>query len=126
MKLDEQFNGICTRYLEITAQYDKMAEAFKAFCDEKNQLAALLLPHAPNDDGQEPSVGTTPEPYPSETDKANIRDTVSEISDVDLAVMLRNTKPDLGALSDEMRVVFIARTALDEAAKRLEARKEAQ
>lgn len=125
MKLDEKFNGICSRYLEITAQYDKMTAAFKAFCDEKNKLSALLLPHD-TDDGQDPANGTTPEPYPSEAGKAQIRKTISAISDVYLASMLRFTKPDLGALSDEMRMVFIAQTVLDEASKRLAARKGAQ
>lgn len=125
-KLNDQFEGICGRYLKIQQKYEEVTEAFRVFCTKKHQLAALCQPHDPDDDGQEPAEGTTPEPYPSEADKARIRETIAEVSDVDLAVMLRNTKPDLGALSDEMRMVFIARTALDEAAKRLEARKEAQ
>lgn len=125
MKPDEQFNGICDRYLGITAQYDKMTEAFKAFCDEKNKLAALLMPHDPDEGGREPE-GATPAPYPAEEDKARIREVIAEVSDADLAVMIRNTKPDLGALNDEMRMVFIARTAMDEAAKRLEAKKGAK
>lgn len=124
-KLNDQFNGVCNRYCRITAQYDKMTEAFKAFCDEKHKLAALLTPHDPDEDGGESADGSAA-PYPSEEEKARIRETIAEVSDADLAVMLRNMKPDLGALSDEMRMVFISRTAMDEAARRLEAGKEAE
>lgn len=124
-QLNERFDGICNRYSAIMAQYDKMTKAFKAFCDEKHRLAAMLMPHDPDEDGGEPA-GDSPRPYPTEEDKARIRETIAEVSDADLSTMLRNTTPDLGALNDERRMVFIARTALDEAARRLNAGKESK
>lgn len=120
MELDKQFDSICGRFLKIQQKYDEVVEAFRTFCTKKRQLSDLFQPLDPDDDGREQDEGAAPEPYPSEADKARIREAIEGASDAVLAAMLRKTKPDLGALSDEMRMVFTARTAFDEAAKRLE------
>lgn len=121
-QLNEWFDGICGRYLKILEKQEELKEAFHVFCVKKHQLADLCTPNDRDEDGGEPA-GDAPRQYPTEEDKARMRETIAGVSDCDLAKMIRNTKPDLGALNDERRMVFIASTVLDEAASRLENRR---
>lgn len=116
MQLDQMFDDICARFDAIQKKYAEMTYAFSAFVERKKELSSILFKR--NEEDESDSEGLNE--YPDEETKAKIRRNVSEQTNAQLAELIKNIKPYLGSLNDEMQMMFTANEIMQEAVRRLE------